>query len=230
VAVGDFNGDAKVDLVVGGFTDWTTVLGTNEDGTPYHEYHDDYFANVLLGNGDGTFRLAGVKSTPYGISPDAGDFDNDGRLDLLTAGGVLPGDFNGDGNLDVLSENENYGLAAPVLTLGNGDGTFRPGGVASSIEGFNLLVTGAGDVNADGKLDVVIILSELDFDTFTTTSSLQVLLSNGDGSFAPIVYDLGTLPGLSFMTSAVLAAFNGDGLPDLATTDGYTPNDGTPGT
>lgn len=76
------------------------------------------------------------------------------------------GDFNDDGNLDVLSANANYDLTAPVLMLGNGDGTFQTGEIALSVEGFNLLVTGAGDVNADGKLDIVIILSELDYDTF----------------------------------------------------------------
>jgi hypothetical protein len=26
VAIGDFNGDGKLDLVVGGFTEWTTLL------------------------------------------------------------------------------------------------------------------------------------------------------------------------------------------------------------
>jgi hypothetical protein len=64
VAVGDFNGDGKLDLVVG-----------------------NVFSNavrVLLGEGNGTFQAAVDYGT--GISPSAvevGDFNGDGRLDLV---------------------------------------------------------------------------------------------------------------------------------------------------
>lgn len=250
VAIADFNSDGKLDLVAGGGTHYENVTYYGPLDPPDIESHDDYYANVLLGNGDGTFRLTGITSTPNPVSPDAGDFNNDGRLDLLTGGGVLPGngdgtfrefvrstgsvglggashpvgDFNGDGKLDVLSAD----YYTPVLMLGNGDGTFRPGQYLEATEGLSFIATAAGDVNADGKLDIVAIPGAYDYVDFTTTRSMSVLLGHGDGSFAPVVFDLGTFPGIGYLTSAMLADFDGDGLPDLATSDVYAANDGTP--
>src|SRR5712691_11729720 len=83
VAVGDFNGDGKLDLAVANVNDNTL--------------------SVLLGNGDGTFQPAqtfsGVGSHPY--FPAVGDFNRDGKLDLAITNhlgntvSVLLG--NGDG-------------------------------------------------------------------------------------------------------------------------------------
>jgi Bacterial Ig-like domain (group 3)/FG-GAP-like repeat/Beta-propeller repeat/FG-GAP repeat len=69
VAVGDFNGDGKADLVV-------TDFDSNRNGS----------ANVLLGNGDGTFQppvnyAAGTQ--PYILA--VADFNGDGRADLAVA-------------------------------------------------------------------------------------------------------------------------------------------------
>jgi hypothetical protein len=247
VALGDFNSDGTLDLVAAGSTLHSTFIGYDENGSPIYEEHADCYGTVLLGNGDGTFLLAAANPMPP-ISGDAGDFNNDGRLDLLTASGVLPGngdgtfgafvppthyvglggashpvgDFNGDGKLDVLAGTA-YG---PILALGNGDGTFRQGQWLEEFDGgLAFVATAAGDVNADGKLDIVAIPGAYDYDEFTTTRSMWVLLGHGDGSFAPVVSDLGTFPGIGYITSAVLADFDADGLPDLATSDVYSPHD-----
>ena len=82
VAVGDFNGDGKPDLVVAN-------LGSNT-------------VSVLLGNGDGTFQPAvnyGAGFQPSSVA--VGDFNGDGKPDLVVANhgsntvSVLLG--NGDG-------------------------------------------------------------------------------------------------------------------------------------
>src|SRR5690606_38592526 len=109
------------------------------------------------------------------------------------------------------------------LYLGNGDGTFQN----SEYVGWGGNQPAAvGDIDADGKLDVALIKSEVhySFDESgnyydpVTTHSVGVLLGFGDGSFAePIVLDFGTTAGLSYFTSPELADFDGDGLPDLAT-------------
>jgi hypothetical protein len=101
VVAADVNGDGKVDLVTDG-------------------------VSVLLGNGDGTFRS--------GIS-----IANDGSESASV------GDFNGDGKLDILA-----GLS---LLLGNGDGTFqKPSTFASIVSGFPINVSAFND---NGNLDML---------------------------------------------------------------------------
>jgi hypothetical protein len=150
-AVGDFNGDGKLDLAL-------------SDGSA---------VRVLLGNGDGTFQ-APVKYPCAGGSAAVADVNGDGKLDIITngvsvllgngdgtfrnAGGVsvpsnntsppVLGDFNGDGKLDVAITSG----SAFYLLLGNGDGTFQnPIQVATD----NATTLAVGDFNSDGKLDLV---------------------------------------------------------------------------
>src|SRR3989442_2223522 len=83
VAVGDFNGDGKLDLATANF--------------------DSNDVSVLLGNGDGSFQAALTFAAGRGPSFVAvGDFNGDGKLDLVVANfdsgdvSVLLG--NGDGS------------------------------------------------------------------------------------------------------------------------------------
>ena len=65
VAVGDFNGDGKLDLAVANYGDYFHGSGSG--------------VSVLLGNGNGTFQPA--QSFPAGINPTSvavGDFNGDG--------------------------------------------------------------------------------------------------------------------------------------------------------
>jgi len=151
-------------------------------------------------NGDGTFQAPVVTplSTMCPINFVTGDFNNDGKLDLMTV------------NLTPCSGGTyTYSL---VPLLGNGDGTFKQGSaVALNGTGFSA-VNGmlALDVNGDGKLDL------LAWDNAWTFSSdlnaIYELLGNGDGTFqAPKL--LFSNPGsTSYFATADL---NHDGIPDL---------------
>jgi len=89
IAVGDFNQDGKLDLAV----------ANSGCGSPCGNI------SVLLGNGDGTFQspVNYVTGNQPG-SVAVGDFNEDGKLDLVVAN-------SSSGNISVL--------------LGNGDGTFQ---------------------------------------------------------------------------------------------------------
>jgi FG-GAP-like repeat/Abnormal spindle-like microcephaly-assoc'd, ASPM-SPD-2-Hydin len=120
--------------------------------------------------------------------------------------GAIAGDFNGDGKLDVVTSNR--GSTSVTMFLGNGDGTFQAGqviNVAGSFTGpFGLAV---GDINNDGHLDLVVT------SLFANTSGgVAVLLGKGDGTFQPAVVFTNDHGAAS---SVALADVNGDGNLDL---------------
>ena len=144
LAVGDFNGDGKMDVVVG---------NTNSQSNT---------VSVLLGKADGTFAPAvdyAVVASPISVA--VGDFNGDGKLDIVAACG------SSDAQVSVL--------------LGNGDGTFKPFVSTTAGPGGNSIAV--ADFNGDGKLDVAIS------DNLELTEGVDILLGNGDGTFkAPVTY------------------------------------------
>jgi hypothetical protein len=69
IAAGDFNGDGKIDLIAGANSESTATASI----VP------------LLGNGDGTFSATAQLNDGQGIGA-VGDFNDDGRTDLVSAG------------------------------------------------------------------------------------------------------------------------------------------------
>jgi hypothetical protein len=153
VAVGDFNGDGKADLVV-------VDYGASDPNFPGQVIGGGL--SVLLGNGDGGFQapipvLSASENFPSAVL--VGDFNNDGKLDVATRsydkldvligkgdGTFLPpvsyyvggepnaiaaADFDGDGRLDLVTSSYLRSSQASALSgmfsvlRGNGDGTFQ---------------------------------------------------------------------------------------------------------
>jgi hypothetical protein len=123
---------------------------------------------VLLGRGDGTFAPPVFYQTVFAEG----------------AGPMVLGDFTGGGNLDLIifSKNEAEGQ----IFFGNGDGTFRNGGVFATGENTfgaaGLDLNGAKDKNGNPIFDALVT-------TGTVSGNVYVMLANGDGTFqAPVAY------------------------------------------
>jgi len=222
LALGDFNRDQKLDLVVANGTDNTLT--------------------ILLGNGDGTFTPASsppAPGSPFGLA--VGDFNGDGKLDLAVAnfdvntvtillgngdGTFAPapsppaskgpalavGDFNSDGKLDLAVTNS--GDSTVTILLGNGDGTFAPisGCCGTSVSLTFTLGMAAGDFNGDGKLDLAVAIQNNQ--PASPADYVAILLGKADGTFSPTDFSL-LLPNDPY--SLAVGDFNGDGKLDFAT-------------
>jgi hypothetical protein len=226
VAVGDFNGDGKPDLVVANYAG---------GGGPAN-------VGVMLGNGDGTFMPAVIYAA--GTEPDfvaVGDFNGDGNLDFAAASAFSPpgspgtvsiflgrgdgtfapegsyqtgfaaasiaiADLNGDGRLDLSVANENSDNVS--ILLGKGDGTFQA--PVNYPAGPGPASIASGDFTGDGKLDLVVANAGS-----ASGTTVSVLIGNGDGTFrAPVSYPAGDEP-----FSVAVGDFNLDGKLDLIVAD-----------
>ncbi|HET6250034.1 MAG TPA: ELWxxDGT repeat protein [Tepidisphaeraceae bacterium] len=145
------------------------------------------------------FNPAGtIETTPTQIPGAAAD------------GTVVAADLNGDGIPDIIgAEGVVGGFTSSTITvsLGNGDGTFRPAiNLTTTFNSYGATVL-VGDVNGDGKPDIV----ALDIDDVTSNTSVNVFLGNGDGTFqAPLSQTVSFRLG-----GGQLADMDGDGKLDL---------------
>ena len=138
------------------------------------------------------------------------------NLQLACSDLIVTGDFNGDQNQDLAVICE--ATSEVSVWLGSGDGTFRTPVTTSFAEGPIQSVSQmiAVDVNGDGKTDLVYSgtgprLAASDYGGGTSTVNL--LLSNGDGTFAAPKTVVASLADDQLLRTA--ADLNGDGIPDL---------------
>jgi FG-GAP-like repeat len=224
VIAADFNGDGKTDLAVAnsGGNSVSVILG-NGNGTfqtridyaagpnPFAvatgDFNGDGVADlavanrncstcqlsssfsIMLGNGDGSFQPPTQFSTGTSTDPRA----------------IAVGDLNGDKVKDLVVAN--YATGTVGVFLGNGDGTFSPGGTVPVGSGSQSQPDSIaiGDFNGDNIPDLAVA----NFHDGTVT----VLQGNGNGTFSsfsgsPVTVGTGPI----FVAAADL---NGDKILDL---------------
>ena len=139
ICIGDFNGDGKLDLAIAN--------------------HGVKYLTILLGNGQGGFSSAPgspvtVLSRPHTHGVSAGDFNKDGKLDLVT---------------------DSWGENMVTVVFGDGRGGFAGPGVQFAVGKMPYQRVRVSDVNLDGIADIV--TTNLEGDNVT------VLLGDGKGGF-----------------------------------------------
>lgn len=142
-----------------------------------------------------SFELASynIQRDSYVDAISSGDFNNDGKLDLIVQGGLGP--------IGAPNASE-YGL---TLLLGNGDGSFQApvviGTTSTLISGMTV-----ADFNHDGKLDLI---------TFNSSSAFDVFYGNGNGTFQAPLRFATAAP----IASGAIGSFFDDGYTDVAIAD-----------
>jgi len=238
MAVADFNGDGRSDLVVASETDtFSPSLW------------------ILLGAQGGGFQTPTTLAMPAGAGFAAGvaavDLNGDGRADIIafdspfgSAGHVYTwlgkgdvtfqasasypagnrptsftvGDVNGDGLPDLLITYGNLnettpGVTTALLMTGKAGGGFNTGATVPT--GVNTVQVALADVNGDGKPDIIAVNMGICNTGYAgavpSAGNVSVSINNGNGTFkAPVPYTVGLNP-----TWVTVADVNGDGKPDL---------------
>ena len=267
-ALADFNHDGHADFALattggialllgkgnGTFQSFDVYdLGQPVDSIAAADFNGDHIADIgvaesaagpgiLLGKGDGTFKLQATSPAVGGTGSIAltGDFNGDGKADLYftsvnSTGVVLFGNGNATfGNPVNLTGFQQTGFVAAAVADLNHDGrtdlvntNYQSIDVllGQSNKTFNLLTSSLSDLqssiapaiadlNKDGKPDVVV----------AGVITLQVHIGNGDGTFAPGRTMNTQLPGFTNLCSPrsiATADLDGDGNLDLVVPISY---------
>lgn len=210
VAVFDYNNDGLLD-----------IFFTNGAAIPSLEKSDpSYWNRLYRNNGDGTFtdvtESSSVKGIGYSMGAAAGDYDNDGFVDLYVAG---------------VNRNQ--------LFHNNGDGTFtdvtEKAHVTGTVEGIGKawsVTAGWFDYNNDGLLDLLVI-NYLNYDIKTARTcptfgvpaycspndfqgTPEILYrNNGDGTFTDVSRQSHISQYVGKGMGVAFGDYDGDGFTDI---------------
>jgi hypothetical protein len=234
IATGDFNGDGNLDLVI-----------ANTE-TPY--------LTVLLGDGKGGFAPSphspfDTHSYPHVHGVAVGDFNGDGKLDVVTDSWghdqilmflgdgrgnlILPGHAfktgkrpyqrlrSADFNEDGKPDVVTTDLDQNAVTilLGDGRGGLQDAPGSPFLAGGAPWAVAIDDMNRDGKLDLIIIPYAPDVPD-PKDVGVTVLLGDGNGGFKKMPGSPFSLAGCEGPDRVATGDINGDGLRDIVVTCG----------
>jgi enediyne biosynthesis protein E4 len=219
VAVFDYNNDGLLDIF---FTNGAEIPSLEKTGP-------EYYNRLYRNNGDGTFTdvtaKAGLQGIGYSMGASAGDYDNDGFVDLYVAG---------------VNRNQ--------LLHNNGDGSFTDvtakAGVAGTVANHGkvwAVTAGWFDYNNDGLLDLFVV-NYLDYNINTAPQchfeAITIYCSpndfrgmpnilyrnNGDGTFTDVSGPSHISRYAGKGMGVAFADYDNDGLTDIFVSNDTFPN------
>lgn len=219
VALFDYNNDGLLDIF---FTNGAEVPSLQKSDAGFHN-------RLFHNNGDGTFtdvtEQAGLAGVGYSMGVAAGDYDNDGFVDLYVAGFDRNQLFhnNGDGTFTDVTEKAGVGGKIPIQG--------KPWSVAA----------GWLDYNNDGLLDLFVV-NYLDY-SISTAHSCQtdnivdycspneyrgtpniLYRNNGDGTFTDVSRQSHLSQFVGKGMGVAFADYDGDGFTDIFVSNDTFPN------
>jgi hypothetical protein len=127
-----------------------------------------------------------------------------------SAGGLVVDDFDNDGRLDVVTSSQDM-CDSMHYFHNNGDGTFADrsvqAGLSNQLGGLNLV---AGDYNNDGCMDLLVLRGGWEF-----PMRRSLLRNNCDGTFTDVTQESGLGETVTASQTAVWADVDNDGYLDL---------------
>jgi hypothetical protein len=231
VVLADINNDKKLDIILvdgGGnvFTFYGKGTGVFSSGPAYPLQAPSFGGNstVAVGdfNGDGALDLLetnGEATNTVSLGRGDGTFQTNqlyAYTATLVANNIVTADFNGDGFPDIAQSLSGGANGKIGINLGSSHGVLGAASLVTASTCVNNAVqwVATGDVNGDGKADIVATMQDASF-AGCQNNTVAVLIGQGTGKFKPAVY---------YPTSSTaqeqqvyLVDVNGDGKLDIVT-------------
>jgi PKD repeat protein len=225
IALGDYNNDGFLDILITGhngstqiskiyrnngnnsFTEQTNIplLGVSNGSAAWGDYNNDGNIDILLSG----FSSIGLVTLIYKNNGD-GTFTKDSNIEIMGVenSAVAWVDYNNDGYLDFIVTGQSYSGPIALIYRNNGNGTFSPQSEIH-ITGIRYGSVDWADYNNDGFLDILITGQTL------TARATKVYKNNGNETFTEQTSI--ALPEIS-NSNASWGDYNNDGLIDFIVT------------